>query len=104
MTEVAPPIDYQQTPPSNTPNTAHENAKDSKIYIHTGNIANWTNVKSRRSNNTPANELYQALYRTITKYGPQQLNNWNDEEVCRLNYKPFLFLPLPLRNQGINFY
>jgi hypothetical protein len=78
MTEVATPIDYQQPPPTVT---AHNNTKDSKIYIHTGNIANWTNVKSRRSNNMPANELYQALYRTITKYGAQQLNNWNNEEV-----------------------
>jgi len=77
MTEVATPINYQQTTPvkESTPN------KDSKIYIHTGNIANWTNVKSRRSNDMPTNELNQALYRTLTKHRDQQLGDWDEDEV-----------------------
>ncbi|XP_066929261.1 glutamate--cysteine ligase regulatory subunit-like isoform X2 [Clytia hemisphaerica] len=87
MTQVATPSDYQQptiNPNNGTDNTTTTNTKDSKIYIHTGNIANWTNVKSRRSNEMPTNELYQSLCRTITKHGSQQLGGWNEEEI-RIN-------------------
>ena len=78
MTEVATPIDYQKNTPTTTNSTPN---KDSKIYIHTGNIANWTNVRSRRSNDMPTNELYQSLYRTLTKHRDQQLGDWDDDEV-----------------------
>jgi len=75
MTEIAaPPTDLP------TPSNTTSNLKDSKIHIHTGNIANWTSVKSRKSNDMPANELYQGLYRTITKCG-QNTGAWNEEEV-----------------------
>lgn len=67
MTEVTTKqTDYNKIEP---PSSLNSNpTKDSKIYIHTGNIANWTNVKSRRSNDMPANELYQSLFRTLTKW------------------------------------
>lgn len=58
--------------------------KDSKIYLHTGNIANWATVKSRRSNDMPANELYQSLYRTLTKWSAAHGSSgrlFNEEEV-----------------------
>ena len=41
---------------------------DCKIYVHTGNIANWNNLKTRRSNDIPANELYQSLLRIFGKW------------------------------------
>ena len=81
MTEVATPIDYnnhqQQQQQTTTMGDSTPN-KDSKIYIHTGNIANWTNVKSRRSNDMPTNELNQALYRTLSKHRDQQLGAWDE--------------------------
>lgn len=77
MTEVAAPIDYQQQQQTTATRESTPN-KDSKIYIHTGNIANWTNVKSRRSNDMPTNELNQALYRTLTKHRDQQLGDWDE--------------------------
>ena len=62
------------------PPTVSNYVKNSKIYIHTGNIANWTNVKSRRSNDMPANELYQSLYRTVVKWNEANARI-NKEEV-----------------------
>ncbi|XP_012557554.1 glutamate--cysteine ligase regulatory subunit [Hydra vulgaris] len=41
---------------------------DCKIYAHTGNIANWNNLKTRRTNDIPANELYQSLLRVFGKW------------------------------------
>lgn len=41
---------------------------DCTIWLHTGNIANWSNLKSRKSNDIPANELYQSLTRTLEKW------------------------------------
>ena len=80
MTEVATAINYQhhQQQQQTTPVKKGTPNKDSKIYIHTGNIANWTNVKSRRSNDMPTNELNQALYRTLTKHRDQQLGDWDE--------------------------
>ena len=52
-----------------------ESIQDSKtestIYLHTGNIANWSNLKSRKSSDVPANELHQSFTRTLEKWFQQ---------------------------------
>lgn len=56
----------------NSYNQNGNNADDFKgtctVWLHTGNIANWTNLKTRKSNDIPANELYQSLTRTLEKW------------------------------------
>ena len=102
MTEVATPINYQQQQQT-TPVKEGTPNKDSKIYIHTGNIANWTNVKSRRSNDMPTNELNQALYRTLTKHRDQQLGDWDEVfyflSVCLSEEIIFLFRTMDIKNK-----
>lgn len=41
---------------------------DHEIFVHTGNLANWSNLKSRKSNDIPMNELHQSYSRTIEKW------------------------------------
>ena len=37
------------------------------MYLHTGNIANWSNLKSRKSSDIPSHELHQSFARTLQK-------------------------------------
>ena len=62
--------------------TIEEHETDSKVFIHTGNIANWTNLKTRKTNDIPANELYQSLSRSLNKWSTNgnasKLHNSNE--------------------------
>jgi len=49
----------------------NDKSSDTTIYLHTGNIANWSNLKSRKSNDIPMNELHQSFSRTLEKWVEQ---------------------------------
>ena len=81
MTEVAMPLDTTNklqgdkmqednitTNVEKVKDTTDEQETDSKVFIHTGNIANWTNLKTRKTNDIPANELFQSLSRSLNKW------------------------------------
>ena len=44
-----------------------ENMRETAVYLHTGNIANWSNLKSRKSHDIPSHELHQSFARTLEK-------------------------------------
>jgi len=67
MTEIATPFEFHLQNGSSS--SIHDNNKnDCKLYLHTGNIANWSNLRSRKANDIPANELYQSLSRALEKW------------------------------------
>lgn len=48
--------------------SVQDSKSHSTVYLHTGNIANWSNLKSRKSNDIPMNELHQSFSRTLEKW------------------------------------
>lgn len=50
------------------------------LIIHTGNVANWHNLKSRKAQ-VPANELFQSLQTTLLKWNANSSND-NEEKCC----------------------
>ena len=53
----------------------HDHKTKDTIYVHTGNIANWNNFKSRK-----ANELHRSLTRTLGNH-LQEKGSLSNKEV-----------------------